>query len=147
MLDIVNGLLLERGRVLLAHRSKSRSSYPDTWSFPGGHVEDGETLEDALVRELAEEVGVVPTSWRLLDSFHFNRGKATFHFFAIDQWEQEPVNLGPEHSELRWVGLDDAHEMPGLTFPIYTDIFRALLQSKSQSQTEEPELGAVRSIR
>ncbi len=99
------------------------------------------------MRELAEEIRVVPTSWRQLDTFRFNCGKETFHFFAIDKWEQEPVNLGQEHSELRWVGLADALEMPGLTFPIYTDIFTALLQSKSQSQNEDARLGAARSIR
>lgn len=129
MRDIVNGLLLRRKSILLAHRSETRSNYPDTWSFPGGHVEDGENLQEALVRELAEEVGVLPTSWRQLDSFTYNSSAASFHFFAVDQWQGELANLGDEHSELRWVDLDVAHEMPNLTFPIYTDIFAALSQA------------------
>ena len=61
MRNIVNGLLIKGQKVLVAHRSEDRRSYPDTWSFPGGHVEEGETFEKALVRELAEEVGVSAT--------------------------------------------------------------------------------------
>ncbi len=129
MRDIVNGLLLQRDSILLAHRSQTRSNYPGTWSFPGGHVEGGETLEEALVRELNEEVGVQPTSWRQLDSFIYNSGEANFHFFAVDHWQGQLANLGDEHSELRWVNLGVAHELPKLTFPIYADIFAALLQN------------------
>src|SRR5437667_5927330 len=55
MTDIVNGLLLRNGAVLLARRSAGRQAYPNRWSFPGGHVEAGESLDDALIRELREE--------------------------------------------------------------------------------------------
>jgi len=129
MREIVNGLLLQGESILLAHRSSARSSYPDTWSFPGGHVDDGETLQEALVRELDEEIGVLPTSWRQLNGFTYKTGEANFHFFAVDHWQGNLSNLGDEHSELRWVNLGVAHEMPKLTFPIYTNIFAALIQS------------------
>ncbi|TMV66664.1 NUDIX domain-containing protein [Thioclava sp. BHET1] len=128
MPEIVNGLLLRRGEILLAHRSEARSNYPDTWSFPGGHVEDGETLEAALVRELAEEIGVQPVSWRQLDNFCCDSGEATFHFFVVDAWRGEPVNIGNEHREIRWVDLRRASEMPRLTFPIYLRIFSQLAE-------------------
>ena len=50
MVDIVNGLLLRDNQVRSANRL-----YPITWSFPGGNAEVGETLEQALTRELSEE--------------------------------------------------------------------------------------------
>ena len=61
MRHIVNALLLRNGtEILLARRAAHRKAYGGLWSFPGGHVEAGETLEDALVRETSEEIGVVP---------------------------------------------------------------------------------------
>ena len=58
MHDVVMALLRRDDRVLLCHRSPDREWFPDVWDFPGGHVEPGERPEDALVRELAEELGV-----------------------------------------------------------------------------------------
>ena len=52
MRNIVNALFLRDGMVLLARRGPHRSAYPDRWSFPGGHVEQDETLTEALVREV-----------------------------------------------------------------------------------------------
>lgn len=53
----------------MCHRLPSLRWYADKWDFPGGHIEDGETAGDALVRELREEVavvsvrpGIIPTS-------------------------------------------------------------------------------------
>ena len=57
MKDIVKAILLRGSNVLLARRSSGPRNYPDRWSFPGGHVETGEALDDALVRELQEEIG------------------------------------------------------------------------------------------
>ena len=57
MKDIVKAMLLRGTNVLLARRSSGRRNYPDRWSFPGGHVETGEALDDALMRELQEEIG------------------------------------------------------------------------------------------
>ncbi len=64
MRRIVSALLVRDGAVLLAKRSPAKRAYPNTWSFPGGHVEPGEALDAALVREVGEEVGLVPTCFR-----------------------------------------------------------------------------------
>jgi 8-oxo-dGTP diphosphatase len=56
--DVVARLLVRDGQVLLCHRSPDREWCPNVWDLPGGHVENGETGVDALVRELAEELGI-----------------------------------------------------------------------------------------
>ncbi|OIQ23392.1 MAG: NUDIX hydrolase [Alphaproteobacteria bacterium MedPE-SWcel] len=130
MTDIVNGLLVRDQKVLMAHRSPSRKNYPGTWCFPGGHVEDSETLEDALRRELSEEIGVFANSWSFIRQFNdptSNPDKpVTFHFFVVDDWQGEPINIGDEHTQIRWVKLVDAAQMEDLTFSAYVDLFTML---------------------
>lgn len=55
---VVSGLLRQRGRALMVHRSPQRQWYPDSWDLPGGHVLDGEFPRQALARELDEELGI-----------------------------------------------------------------------------------------
>lgn len=130
MTDIVNGLLVRGRQILMARRSPSRRNYPDSWSFPGGHVEHGETLEQALKRELLEEIGVQAKSWSFIQRFDDRSvdpdRPVTFHCFAVDEWVGDPTNRGREHSEIRWVDLADAPGMRGLAFPSYRELFEAL---------------------
>src|SRR5215475_430063 len=55
---IVAVILRQADQVLLCHRATTRRWYPDVWDFPGGHVERDERPEDALRREISEELGV-----------------------------------------------------------------------------------------
>lgn len=52
----VSTVVMDNGRVLLVERGKGAPR--GLWSFPGGHVEPGETVRDAAIREVAEETGL-----------------------------------------------------------------------------------------
>ncbi|MPZ29501.1 MAG: NUDIX domain-containing protein [Rhodospirillales bacterium] len=123
MRNIVNALLIKGSMILLARRSPHRQAYPGLWSFPGGHVEDGESLADALDRELREEVGIVPTSRRFLRSIADpNRAglePVTYHMYAVTGWQGEPAILDKEHSELRWFDRAAAISLADLALDEY----------------------------
>jgi 8-oxo-dGTP pyrophosphatase MutT (NUDIX family) len=63
---LVGAVLVREGRILLGRRSRRKRICPGLWDVIGGHVEAEETYEDALRRELREEIGVNPTSFRVL---------------------------------------------------------------------------------
>lgn len=125
------GLLVRESEILLARRSEDRKFYPGVWDVIGGHCERDETPGDALVRELEEEVGVRPRAFEevavLAEPQPTEHGEARYHVFVVTAWSGgEPRLLGSEHSELRWVSLDDALALP-LAHPRYGDLFRAAL--------------------
>ena len=126
MREIVNGLLLRDNQVLLVRRSRQRSAYPGLWSFAGGHVEGDETLSGALVRELGEELGIVPLEFRLLSVLVDTTVPTLvmYHMFAVTHWQGEPALRGDEHSEMTWVSIEAA----SLVRDLALDSYRPLLQ-------------------
>ena len=68
------------------------------WDLPGGHVEWHESLQEALVRELFEELGVV-----VLTAFpraEVTVSDAQLTVFLVSEWSGEPVNAAPEEHDL-----------------------------------------------
>ena len=129
MRNIVNAVFVRDGTVMLARRSPRRSAYPGLWSFPGGHVEQHETLTAALIRELREEVGVVPTSFSFLvsiaDPSASEADPVAYHLYSITTWEGgEPTLLGDEHTELRWFTPTAAIALPDLALEEYRSLLR-----------------------
>jgi 8-oxo-dGTP pyrophosphatase MutT (NUDIX family) len=132
MRNIVNALFVRDGAVLLALRSPHRSAYPRRWSFPGGHVEPQETLAEALVREVREEVGVFPTGFTFLTSIADPNAPdidpATYHMYLVTAWDGgEPITLGGEHTEIRWFTPEAAIALPDLALDAYRALFRNII--------------------
>lgn len=88
------------GKVLMLRRSDSGQ-----WAFPGGRIEDGETPEQAALRECEEEIGIRPdihSEWtrRSAEGVDFTT------FFSLVPEEFDPV-LNEEHTEFQWLPVDD----------------------------------------
>ncbi|WP_245634658.1 NUDIX domain-containing protein [Janibacter limosus] len=117
---VAAGLLVADGRVLLGHRHPLRRYYPDCWDAVGGHIEPGESPEQALARECVEEIGVVVTHARLATTTRLD--DLELHAFVIDGWQGRPTNLAPdEHDDLRWFGPDELSGLP-LAHPALGDL-------------------------
>lgn len=118
-LEVVGAALvddLERPRLLLAARRSAGSRLAGGWELPGGKVEDGEDAEQALRRELAEELGVQvvlgpQVTGPRAGGWPLGRDGRLKVFLA--RAEQEPQAL-QDHDELRWLPLADPFGVPWL---------------------------------
>ena len=107
----VAGAVIKEGRVLLVHRSPTARFWPEVWDLFGGHVNEGESLEEALRREAREELGIEVLASRWLGRIHDPVEPSVVHVYAVTSWDGEPVNAAPyEHTEISWFAADELPE-------------------------------------
>ncbi|KPD00178.1 CTP pyrophosphohydrolase [Geobacillus sp. BCO2] len=94
----------ERGDILCALRAPDMS-LPNVWEFPGGKVEEGERPEDALVREIREELGCTISVGELLADVFHEYEHAIVHLRTYEARLVDGEPRAREHAELRWVPL------------------------------------------
>jgi 8-oxo-dGTP diphosphatase len=126
----VGALFISRdGKVLLGLRAAWKKDWPSHWDTVGGRVEAGESLDEALVREAREEVGVTPIRFRLIATVRERRpdlyGDALHHIYAVTGWQGgEPANVCDEHSELRWFSVGEMRLLNNIVdcdYPLYAE--------------------------
>jgi 8-oxo-dGTP pyrophosphatase MutT (NUDIX family) len=101
-IPIAVAALVRDGLVLLVHRHPLRQWYPDCWDLVGGHVETGESPNEAVIRECFEELGVLVHDPQPIP-MTFNDPTLDVHAFLVTSWDGEPANWAPgEHDDLRW---------------------------------------------
>jgi 8-oxo-dGTP diphosphatase len=115
------GLIDPDGRVLIAQRPPGKAM-ARLWEFPGGKVEPEETPEQALIREMQEELGIEVTEACLAPFTFASHRYADFHLlmplYLCRRWTGTPV--AHEHVALKWVRPRDlpAYPMPPADLPL-----------------------------
>lgn len=103
---VVAAVFIRDGRVLACRRRPERSA-GGRWEFPGGKIEAGETGQDALRREIAEELGVQITVERLLDSSitDVDGRPIELDCYLVADFEPDPT-ASTDHDQLLWCSAD-----------------------------------------
>jgi 8-oxo-dGTP diphosphatase len=125
---VAAGVFLREGHVLLCHRRPTREWYADCWDLPGGHLEPGESGEEALARECAEELGVRVRDVRR-HAAELDLPGVDLHLFVVDAWDGDVVNAAPEeHDDLGWFTADELASLV-LADQRYLDVLPRLLEA------------------
>ena len=136
----VAAAVIERpdGSFLLAQRPPGKV-YAGYWEFPGGKVEPGEQAEQALVRELHEEIGIeveVAYPW-ITREYVYPHGHVRLNFFRVVSWKGEPHPR--EDQAIAWQALDGAMAAPML--PANAPVLAALALPHEYGITDASRMG------
>ncbi len=112
-IKVTAGLIWRHGKVLAGQRSEAK--YGGLWEFPGGKIEEGESAEECLQRELQEELGIICKVGRLFAETEWEREDKIILLksFTIDSFVGEPRNN--VHLQLKWCdpqSLSDREFLP-----------------------------------
>ena len=108
---VLTGILKDKNEFLVVKRNEEDELYPGAWEFPGGHLEEGETLKEGLARELKEEIGF-ETNFNPIITHYYDEvkkdGEKFIHDLEIDfiiNVDKNNVNvrLSIEHCDYKWV--------------------------------------------
>ena len=104
---VAAALIVRAGEVLIGQRRPDQPMGP-LWEFPGGKIEPGESPQEALVRELSEELGIQasigPAVTRIRHNYRHG-GAVDLQFFAVREFAGEIDNK--IYQQVRWVKLED----------------------------------------
>jgi 8-oxo-dGTP diphosphatase len=108
---VTAGILVDGGRLLLARRPAG-DRLEGMWELPGGKIEAGESPQQCLARELAEECGLVVTVGEFFaeSRFHYPHADIRLEAYRIESWSGQLALRA--HDAVRWVAADEFDALP-----------------------------------
>lgn len=114
---VMDAIIVEKGKIMLTKRASFLSREPGKWTLPGGYLDQQETIEQGLLREIKEETGYLAKLgqlFRIVDDPQRDRGNVSFIFLAkIIKKIGKPDK---ETSELKWFDLNMLPEPKMIAF-------------------------------
>ncbi|MFN8792472.1 MAG: 8-oxo-dGTP diphosphatase MutT [Bdellovibrionales bacterium] len=126
-IPVVAGFLKKEGRILVGQRPENHS-LAGLWEFPGGKIELGESPEEALSRELSEELGIEAQigELKLSVTHSYNDVGIVILFYEVLYWKGEPK--AKHHLMLEWIYPEELRErsIPDANKKVLEKIFKVL---------------------
>ncbi len=142
-LAVAVGVIIHKDKVLIAKRKKT-ATHGDLWEFPGGKIEQGETVISALNRELEEEIGIniIKASPLILIPYTYtytNNNKVLLYINVVTEFKDERqltlASTGKEGQKIKWVEIS---RLKSFHFPAANKgVIKALLLPNSYGITAD----------
>ncbi len=142
-------LIINTNKVLLLLRDDILTiPNPNTWQTIGGHVEEGETFDEAIKREIYEETNLKPANIHHYGYLERNDAIMSFYVAYLSDDEIKDLKIGNEGQDLKFFTIDEIKELElAFTIRVYFEKYLPQLQRLVAGEILKPkELGLVQSI-
>jgi len=115
-LYVVVGLIKNKQGKLFVQQRREGTPKAGKWEFPGGKLEQGETPQQALARELLEELGILVQSSESLTvvTHDYKHAKVLLDTYLVKEFDGNPI--GREGQAISWVDTDDPSDLEKYDF-------------------------------
>lgn len=130
----VSAFIPWQGKALIAQRALDDSFLPGYWEQVGGKVDEGETQEEGIIREVQEEAGIEVKPIRPYNTFEYTHrdGRAMCEYAYICELMSEPnIVLSEEHQAYRWITLEELRTVEQMSDEMRVVIKKGFLQHPS----------------
>jgi len=120
VVHVAVGVILDENKQILISKRAANAHQGGLWEFPGGKIEVGESLEQALARELDEELGITPIKTASLLKVEHDYGDKLVLLDVCVVWNFSGQASGKEGQALEWVSVDclEKFKFPAANKPI-----------------------------
>ena len=125
-IEVVAAIIKKNNQYFATQRGYGE--YEGGWEFPGGKMEPGETPQEALVREIKEELDAIITVGDLIETVEYDYPKfhLTMHCFLCELVSEHVVLL--EHEAAKWLSKEELNTVDWL--PADLDVIKHLMEKK-----------------
>lgn len=108
--EVVAAVIEKEGKYFCCQKG-NKGECAFKWEFPGGKIEDGETNEDALIREIKEELNCLIRikSYITTVSHEYNTFNLTLHVYLCELLKSEPLLI--EHIDSKWCNKNELMQL------------------------------------
>ena len=108
IINVVGGLILKRDKLLICQRGED-DDHPLKWEFPGGKILVNENIEEALIREIDEELKIDISEYKFLYDYIFEyknlSKKVHLYFYLITKFTKDLKNV--VHKQVKWIEIKE----------------------------------------
>ena len=124
MVRVTAAILEKDGKILIAKRETGDELFAGLWEFPGGKIEEGETPEECMARELKEELDIEVEVGELITSNKYKYPHGIFELLAYRVKHISGKIILNDHDEIKWVTIDQmsSFEFPPADIPIIKEL-------------------------
>lgn len=122
MIRVVGAVLNDKNYIILAKRAYNSRNFPNLFEFPGGKIEHNETPQEALIRELNEELNIIVNK-KDIYAFEGNQHSHTIEksgkvihltLFIVKKWQGNIQIKENIHDEIAYIDIKKLHTFKGL---------------------------------
>ena len=111
MLKVTIGIIENSSDEILLSNRENKKIFNDHWEFPGGKLQDRELPEEALVRELNEELGIAPIKFFHIDNIKYHYADYTIELIPFVIKQYSGVITSKEGQALKWVSIEQLSQI------------------------------------